>query len=173
MLATVEEVTGKKVDWELAKVYFEKSNKINELLRKLNELRTRDNPPIGLTEMIRLHHYSFTVNADVMIEKLTELYAKLENAPGKFPEKAPRILFVGRALAIGDYTVPRVLEESGGVIVAEMLDEGVRVIEKDVELEGDLLQNFAKNRYLDTLPVNIFQPAWEIRYERIKQLIEE
>lgn len=173
MLVQVEEVTGKKVDWDLAKQYFEKSNKINELLRKLGELRKKDNPPIGLTEMIRLHHYSFTVSADLMIEKLTELYAKLENAPGKFAKDAPRILFVGRALAIGDYTVPRVLEESGGVVVAEMLDEGARVIEQDVELEGDLLRNFAKNRYLDTVPINIFQPAWEIRYEYIKKLIEE
>ena len=54
-----------------------------------------------------------------------------------------------------------------------MLDEGIRVIEKDVELEGDLLYNFAKNRYLDTLPIDLFQPSWKIRYERIKQLVEE
>ena len=173
MLVQVEEITGKKVDWELAKTYFDKSNKINELFRKLNELRKKDNPPIGFTEIIRLHHYSFTVDADIMIEKLTELYNKLENAPGKFPEGAPRILVAGRAFAIGDYTVPRVLEESGGVIVAEMLDEGVRVIEKDVELEGDLLHNFAKNRYLDKLPIDLFQPSWDIRYEHIKKLIEE
>lgn len=141
LLAKVEEITGKSVDWELAKTCFEKTNKINQLLRQLNELRKKDNPPIGLNEMIKLHHYSFMVDADVMIEKLTALYEKLENAPGKFADGTPRILFVGRALAIGDYTVPRVFEEHGGVIVAEMMDEGVRAIEKDVELEGDLLEN--------------------------------
>ena len=108
-----------------------------------------------------------------MIEKLTQLYEELVNAPGKFPEGAPRILFAGRALAIGDYTVPRVLKESGGVIVAEMLDEGVRVIEKDVELEGDLMHNFAKNRYLDKTPIDLFQPSWQIRYEKMKQLISD
>lgn len=173
MLAQVEEITGRKIDQVKAREYFEKANKINELFRKINELRKKDDPPIGLYEVIRLQHYSFMVNADTMIEKLTELYAKLENAPGKFPEGAPRVLFVGRALAIGDYTVPRVLEESGGVIVAEMLDEGYRVIEKDVELEGDLVENFARNRYLDKTPICIFQPAWDVRYARIKQLIEE
>ena len=89
MLVQVEEITGKKVDWELAKTYFDKSNKINALFRKLNELRKKDNPPIGFTEIIRLQHCSFTVDADIMIEKLTELYNKLENAPGKFPEGAP------------------------------------------------------------------------------------
>lgn len=40
-----------------------------------------------------------------------------------------------------------------------MLDEGIRVSEKDVELEGDLLLNFARNRYLDKTPIDIFQPA--------------
>lgn len=171
MIAQVEEITGKKVDWDLARGYFDKSNKINALLRKIDELRKRPNPPIGLTEVIRLHHYSFMVDADIMIEKLTELVNELENAPGKFAEDAPRIVFAGRALAIGDYTVPRVFEESGGVIVAEMLDEGVRAIEKDVELDGDLLVNFARNRYLDKLPINLFQPSWKQRYERLQQLI--
>ncbi len=173
MLAQVEGITGKKVDMDLAKTYFEKSNRINELFRQLNELRKKDNPPIGLNEMIKLHHYSFAVDQDVMIEKLTELYDKLKDAPGRFDEKAPRILFVGRALAIGDYTVPRVVEESGGVIVAEFLDEAVRCIEKDVELEGDLVHNFAKNRYWDKTPINMFQPAWRKRYDHIKKLIEE
>ena len=173
MVAQVEGITGKKVDMDQAKVNFEKSNQINELLRKLNELRKKDNPPIGLTEMIRLHHNSFMVDPDVMIEKLTELYEELKDAPGKFEEKAPRFVFVGRALAIGDYTVPRVFEESGGVIVAEFLDEAIRVTEKDVELEGDLLHNFAKNRYLDKTPINVMQPSWRIRSQHIKDLVKE
>ena len=92
------------------------------------------------------------VDADVMIEKLTELVNELENAPGKFAEDAPRIVFAGRALAIGDYTVPRVFEESGGVIVAEMLDEGVRAIDKDVELEGDLLSTSPATATLTSCP---------------------
>lgn len=173
MMEKVEAITGKAVDQELAKAYFHKSNQINELLRKLGELRKKENPPLGLSEMIRLHHYSLVVDQDVIIEKLTQLYEKLKDAPGKFAEKAPRILFVGRALAIGDYTVPRVFENSGAIGVCEIFDEGVRVIEKDVELEGDLLENFAKNRYLDTLPICNFQPAWETRFARIKQLAEE
>ena len=48
MLAQVEEITGKSVDPALAKEYFEKANKINELFRKINELRKKENPPIGL-----------------------------------------------------------------------------------------------------------------------------
>lgn len=173
MLVMVEEITGKPVDMEQARKNFEMSNQMNELFRKLNELRKKDNPPIGLEEIIRLHHASFAVEPEIMIEKLEAIYNELKDAPGKFDAKAPRILFVGHALAIGDYTVPRVLEESGGNVVVEMLDEGIRVIEKDVELDGDLLRNFARNRYLDKTPVNIFQPSWEKRFQYIKELIEE
>jgi benzoyl-CoA reductase/2-hydroxyglutaryl-CoA dehydratase subunit BcrC/BadD/HgdB len=173
MVAQVEEVTGNKVDWDKARENFAKTNKINALFRRLNEMRKRKNPPIGLNEMIHLHHYSFMVDNDIMIEKLEQLCDELENAPGIFADDAPRILFAGRALAIGDYTVPRVLESSGAAIVAEMMDEGIRVYEKDVELEGDLVYNFAKNRYLDTVPNNIFQPAWMDRYEYMKKLIDE
>ncbi len=173
MIEMVEGVTGQKMDEEKAKLYIAKSNKINELLRKLNELRKKDNPPIGLQEMIRLHHYSFIVDADVMIEKLTALYEKLENAPGKFADGAPRILAVGRAFAIDDYVIPRLFEENGGVIVAELMDECIRVTEADVELEGDIVHNFAKNRYLDKTPINIFQPAWRERFDKIMQLYKE
>jgi len=173
MVAMVEKITGKPVDMELAAKNMKVSNQINEGLRKLNSLRTKENPPIGLTEMIRLHHLSFIVDPSVMVQKLEELYEKLKDAEGKFEAKAPRILFVGHALAIGDYTVPRLVESSGGCIVAEMLDEGVRAIEKDVETDGDLLRNFAKNRYRDKTPINIFQPAWKQRFDHIKELIKE
>ena len=173
MIAKVEAVTGQKVDMEKAKENFAKSNKINELLRKLGDLRKKENPPIGFNELIRLHHYSFILDPDVMIEKLTALYEKLENAPGKFQEGAPRILVAGRAFALEDYTVPRLVEENGGVIVAEFMDEAIRVTEVDVELEGDLVHNFAQNRYRDKTPINIMQPAWKQRCARIKELVEE
>lgn len=173
MVSEVEEITGKKVDWEQAKVNFAKSNKLNELFRKLNELRKRPNPPIGMTEMLHLHHDSFMVDADVMIEKMTELYDELKDAPGIFPEDSPRFVVVGRAFAIGDYTVPRVFEDKGGVIVAELLDEGIREYEKDVELEGDLINNFARNRYRDKTPINVMQPSWKLRCDVIKQLVAD
>lgn len=173
MLAKIEELTGKPVDMEKAKEFFAKSNKINDCLAKLNELRKKDNPPIGFDEMIRLHHFSFFIDADIIIEKLEALYENLKDAPGKFPEGAPRILVAGRVFAMGDYTVPRLIEQSGGVIVAEMMDEGVRLVENNVELEGDLVRNFAKSRYRDALPINLFQPAWQQRLDKLKALVNE
>lgn len=173
MVAQVEEITGKSVDWEEAKANFAKSNKINDLLRQINELRKQDNPPIGLNDVIHLHHYSFIVDADVMIEKLEALIEKISGTTGNF-EGAPRILFAGRVIALGDYTVPRLFEESGACIVAEQFDEGYRVLEKDIDVDAeDLVAEFAKNRYVDTLPLSVMQPSWKQRLEYIKKLIKE
>jgi benzoyl-CoA reductase/2-hydroxyglutaryl-CoA dehydratase subunit BcrC/BadD/HgdB len=108
-----------------------------------------------------------------MAEKLEELYDVLKDAPGKFTEGAPRILFAGHALAMGDYVVPKLVEDSGGAIVADFLDEGIRSYRVDISTEGDPIVAFAKARYLDKEPVNMFQPAWEDRYEFIKSIIEE
>lgn len=173
MLAMVEEKCGGKADMDLARAFFEKTNQVNAGLRKIDSLRKKDNPPIGLTEFIRLNHYSFAVPADIMIVKLDELYEKLKDAPGKFPEKAPRILFVGHALAMGDYTVPRVVEESGAAIVADFLDEGMRVYRHDLHIKDDPITDFARCRYLEKPPINIFQPAWKQRYEYMLELFDE
>lgn len=173
MKTKLEEMSGETIDNNYVKEYMEKTNKTNAGLRKIDSLRKKDNPPIGLTEFIRLNHYSFNVEPDIMIRKLEELYRLLKDAPGKFPEKAPRILFAGHALAMGDYTVPRLVEEAGGAIVADFLDEGIRPYRNDIELEGDPLLAFARSRYLEKPPINVFQPAWEKRFESIQELIKE
>ena len=137
-------------------------------------LRVGENSPIGFEDYIRLQHLSFSLgDPAVFAEKLEVIYEELKTAPGDYPEKAPRLLLVGRVLAIGDYVVPRLLDQFGGAVVAEFLDEGVRVTEKDVELEGDLLENFARSRYLEKMPVTIFQPSWKERFAYIKKAVED
>ncbi len=169
----LEEMTGKPIDNKKFEEYLEQGNKVNEGLRKIDSLRKKDNPPIGLSEFIRLNHYSFTVEPTIMAEKLNELYEVLKDAPGKFPENAPRILFAGHALAIGDYMVPKLVEESGAVIVTDFLDEGIRTYKDDIKLGGDPLEAFARSRYLEKPPINIFQPAWKQRKDYMVDLINE
>lgn len=173
MQSKLEEITGKPIDNKEIEDYIRKNNKVNEGLRKIDSLRKKPNPPIGLTEFIRLNHYSFNVDPDIMAVKLDELYDALKDAPGKFPEGAPRILFAGHALAIGDYMVPKLVEEAGAVIAADFLDEGIREYKHDVAITGDPIVDFARARYLDRPPVNIFQPAWKQRFKYIQQIIEE
>jgi benzoyl-CoA reductase/2-hydroxyglutaryl-CoA dehydratase subunit BcrC/BadD/HgdB len=173
MQEKLEEVTGNKLDEDALKEQFKKTNRINAALRKLDELRKKENPPIGMNEFIRLNHYSFTVDPDVVAEKLEALYDELKDAPGIFPEGAPRILIAGHAIAMGDYTVPKLVEEAGGAIVADFMDEGIRPYKNDISLEGDPIEAFARCRYLEKPPVDIFQPSWKERMAYIRKLIEE
>lgn len=174
MVAKIEEVTGNKVDMTKAREYMSDTNRINAGLRKIDALRKKDNPPIGELEFIKLVHHSYMIEPKLMIQKLDELYEELKDAPGKFAPNAPRLLLFGHAVAIGDYTVPRVFEESGAVFVTEFLDEGIRPFKWDVDVEADdLLLAFAKSRYLEKPPVNIFQPSWKTRFDHTKQLISD
>lgn len=173
MKRKLEELSGVEMKDEKVKEYIKKTNRVNEGLRKIDSLRKKEDPPIGLYDFIRLNHYSFNVDLDVMAQKLDELYDVLKDAPGKFTKDAPRILFAGHALAMGDYVVPKLVEDSGGAIVADFLDEGVRSYKVDISLDGDPVVAFARARYLDKAPINVFQPAWEDRYEVIKSIIDE
>ena len=174
MVAKVEEVTGNKADEDKVREYMADTNAINAWLRKIDELRKKDNPPIGELEFIKLNHYSFMVEPKVMIQKLGELYDELKDAPGKFSPDVPRLLLFGHAVAIGDYTVPRVFEDSGAVFVTEFLDEGIRPFKWDLDVNAeDPLRAFAKSRYLEKPPVNIFQPSWKTRFEYTKRLISD
>ena len=174
MISSVEEITGKKVDLDAAKKNFEVSNRINEIFRKIDALRVGAFNPIRFEDYMRLQHLSFSLgNPEGFVDRLEEIYENLKKAEPVFPEKAPRLLLVGRVIAIGDYVVPRLLDQFGGAVVAQFLDEGVRVNEKDVELDGDLIEKFARNRYLDKMPVTIFQPSWKERFAYIRKAIED
>ena len=74
---------------------------------------------------------------------------------------------------MGDYIVPKLIEDSGGVIVAELLDQGIRQYLWNVKTDGDLMGNLGKTYYLERTPPSIFQPAWEKRIEYTKKLIKD
>ena len=169
----LEDLTGNKITNDNLKKYVGYTNRINQALRKIDDLRKKDNPPLGENEFIHLNHYSLLCEPEFAADKLEELYEKLKDAPGKFADKAPRILFAGHALAIGDYIVPKLIEDYGSVIVTEMLDEGIRPFKVDIETEGDILRNFGEAMFLKKTPINVFQPAWEDRFAYMKQLISD
>ena len=148
-------------------------DKINELLRKIDELRKQDNPPITFSDFIKLNHYTLRVDYDTSIEALTQIYEELKNAPGAHAKDAPRILIMGRAVALGDYQVPTIIESAGGSIVTEFLDEAIRPFKCDIPTEGDVVEAYASAMYDNRVPQCIFQPAWETRFEHLKELIKE
>jgi len=173
MLCTVGEITGKSVDSEAALENFRVSNEIGASLRRICALRKK-RAPIGFEDYMRLQHLSVTLcDPAYAAEACGRIADELEAAPDCFPAGAPRVVLAGRAVAVGDYTVPRLLDECGCVVAAEILDECARVTEKDLPLEGDPVLGFAKSRYRDKLPIDIFQPSWQKRFGRLEELIRE
>ena len=171
MLARVEEFTGQKMDRDAAAENFARSNRINELFRRMNRLRKTDCIPIGIEDMILMHHRSLQLSGEKLESALENAVERLEKAQPRFAPDAPRLILMGRS--VGDYELLRMIDESGCPVVAEILDETVRVLDSDVEPEGDLLESFAKSRYLERLPTNTFQPSWKQRFEKLRSVIEE
>lgn len=172
-IGRVEDLTGQKADRDAAAENFARSNRINELFRRMNRLRKTDCVPIGIEDVILMHHRSLQLSgerAEAVFENLVEV---LEKAESRFAPDAPRLILMGRTVAIGDYELLRMIDESGCPVVAEILDETVRVLDSDVEPGGDPLESFAKSRYLGRLPTNTFQPSWKQRFEKLRSVIEE
>jgi len=169
----LEGLTGNKISDEKLKESISSINKIRDLLRKINLLRKEQPLPIGSDEFIRLNHYSFYCDPAKLPPKLNDLYGQLQKGKSPFPKEAPRLLLAGHVVGVGDYVVPKLIEASGGVVVAELLDEGMRQCAWNVKTDGDLTRNLVETYYLERTPPSIFQPVWEERVEFIKKLIRD
>jgi benzoyl-CoA reductase/2-hydroxyglutaryl-CoA dehydratase subunit BcrC/BadD/HgdB len=169
----LEILTGNKITDEKLKNSIESYNRIRALLKKINMLRNVQPPPLGGYDFIRLNHLSYYMDPEDLARKLDDLHEQLKKSQSPFSNNAPRILFAGHVVGVGDYVVPKLIEDSGGVIAAEFLDEGMRHCESYVKTEGDLLKNIGDAYYSERNPPSIFQPAWEKRLEIIHRIVKE
>jgi benzoyl-CoA reductase/2-hydroxyglutaryl-CoA dehydratase subunit BcrC/BadD/HgdB len=169
----LEALTSQKISDEKLRESIESVNNIRTLLRKIDLLRREQPPPIGGYDFIRLNHYSFHSDPAVLSAKLNDLYRQLQNGKSPFPAEALRILLVGHVVGIGDYVVPRLIEDSGGVIVAELLEEGMRHCAWNVSTDGDLMSNLAATYYLERTPPSMYMPSWKKRADIIKKVVRD
>jgi benzoyl-CoA reductase/2-hydroxyglutaryl-CoA dehydratase subunit BcrC/BadD/HgdB len=169
----LEVLTGNEISNAKLKESIESINEIRYILKKINILRREQPPTIGGYDFIRLNHYSFYCNPPMLTVKLKELHKELQTNKSPFSTEAPRILIAGHVIGVGDYVVPKLIEESGGIIAAEFLDEGMRHWAWNVKTDGNLMRNLGETHYLERTPPSVFQPAWEERVETIKKLIRD
>ena len=169
----LEELTGILISDRNLKVAIDSINTIRSALRNINQLRKIHPPPIGGYDFLRLNHASFYCDLYEFTSKLSDLCSKLKKKESSFSETAPRILLGGRVIAVGDYLVPKLIEDLGGVIVCEFLDEGVRHCQWNVRSEGNLMANLKETYFIKRIPPSIFQPAWRERVDHMKKIIIE
>lgn len=170
---TLEKLSGNEISEDKLNESIESLDRVRGLLGKISLLRKTQSPPIGGDDFIHLNHASFYCDRDVLIRKLKDLYEELQKHKGAFSGKTPRILLAGHVVGVGDYVVPKLIEDSGAVIAAEFLDEGIRQRVQNAKTNGDPIRYLADAYYLRMTPPSIFQPAWKERITFLKRLIKD
>lgn len=168
----LEGLTGEGLTQDKLLQSVKQYNRVGELLSKIGEFRKEHPPVIGGEEFIKLNHYALRSDPAAAIRNLEKIYKDLKREKSRFTEGAKRIMVAGRGFAFGDYTPLRIIEESGGVVVTELLDEGI-VHPEAVKVDGDHMENIAQRYYKDMVPSCLFTPSWAVRWKRVDRLLEE
>lgn len=148
LIEGLEKLTGNKITDEKLKAAVAKQNEARVLLKKVNDLRKAENPVISGTDMLKLTLSSTNMPIDEYIELLK---AFLEDAANRTPITGARarIMVIGSALDNPEYL--KVIEDKGGLVVADALCFGERGFGEPMEIDDkDVLGSIAKY-YLERL----------------------
>jgi len=148
LIAGLEKLTGNKITDEKLKAAVAKQNEARALIKQVNALRRAEHPVINGTDMLKLMLASTNMPIDTYIELLK---AFLADVPNRAPitEARARIMIIGSALDNPEYL--KVIEDKGGLIVADALCFGERGYGDPLEIdEADVLGSIAKY-YLERL----------------------
>ncbi len=168
----LEKLTGHEITDEKLLASIEKYNRIRGLLDEIRLLRKKHPPLIGGLDFIRLNHYAVKCDPEVAIKCLEKIRDSLRKDEGGDTPEALRLMIAGRGFAFGDYILLKTIEESGGVVVTELLDEGM-VYPGEAKIKGEPLQNLAEFYYRAMVPCCLFNPSWGKRSEQLDVLSEE
>lgn len=157
LLATVEKATGNKVT---AAALADSIKLINRKRQALNRLyNTRKNAPVPISGKdallaIQIAFYDdperFTTQTNALCDELDK---RIEAGDGVFPAGAPRIMITGTPMAIPNWKLHHVVENSGAAVVVEESCTGTRYFENAVDESGttidEQIQALAE-RYMKT-----------------------
>ncbi len=170
----LEQLTGTEITEEKLQEAIALYNRMRELLKEISLMRRAATPPLTSMDFLRLNHASFFLDPEVMVQFLASLRDRLKGQTTEAPsETMPRLILTGPNLAYGDYKVPELVEEAGGIVVAEEFCEGLRYYWQNVEADGDPMQSLAV-RYLDKrLPCAFIRPSSALRADFLIKLARD
>jgi benzoyl-CoA reductase/2-hydroxyglutaryl-CoA dehydratase subunit BcrC/BadD/HgdB len=139
-------------------------NRKRKALERLRILRSASPAPISGLDSLLIHQISFyddPVRFTDSVNKLCdELEERINQKNGVFPIDAPRILISGCPMAVPNWKVPSIIENSSAVIVGEESCVGERGLRGDVSVEANTVEMLLSNlvdRYFD-IDCAIFTP---------------
>lgn len=147
LITSLEEFTGNKLTDEKLKAAIDKENEIRGLVRQVYELRKAEHPVINGEDCLKITLAHCDYPADEYIEMLKAFLADAKNrAP--ITDARARLMVIGSALDNPGYL--KVIEDKGGLFVADALCYGSRPFSYDLEVKGNLLESIAEY-YLDRI----------------------
>jgi benzoyl-CoA reductase/2-hydroxyglutaryl-CoA dehydratase subunit BcrC/BadD/HgdB len=163
----LEQITGIDLTEERLAEAVAQCNRERELLREISQMRKSDQTPISARDFVMINHASMLVDKAALIENLALLVEELKGAE-PLAINGPRLLLTGSTLAMGDHKIIELIESSGGNVVVEEFDEGIKPHRNTVKANGDLLNALSEAYFMDRVAPAWFRPG----NERLDYLIK-
>ncbi|MDO9578885.1 MAG: double-cubane-cluster-containing anaerobic reductase [Candidatus Cloacimonadales bacterium] len=145
----LEELSGKKITVENLKKGIEIVNNKRKAIHRLAKLRAADPAPIsGLDALLinQIYFYDNPVRFTESVNKTCdELEERISKKEGVFPPDAPRLLVSGCPMAVPNWKLPTIIEQSGAVIVGEESCVGERGTRNETVIEGNSVEELLDN----------------------------
>ncbi|MBU1319233.1 MAG: 2-hydroxyacyl-CoA dehydratase family protein [candidate division Zixibacteria bacterium] len=177
-MAKIEEISGKEISLQNLRRGVQIANNKRKAAHRLNRLRAANPAPIsGLDALLvnQVYFYDDPVRFTDSVNKICdELEDRIAENDGVFAPDTPRILISGCPMAVPNWKVPAIVEDSGAVIVGEESCVGERGTQNLVDVTADSLDGLLDSivdRYC-RIDCAIFTPN-ESRLDHVKQLVQQ
>lgn len=163
LISNLEELSGNKLTDEKLKAAIDKHNEARQLVRKVYEASKADKPVLNGSDLLCVTMAYDDYPVDEYIEMLKALLAAMPTMKPVETGRA-RLMLIGSALDNPGYL--KVIEDKGGLFVADALCTGYRQFAEDLTVKGDLLESIALY-YLD----RVMCPRMMDHHKRLQQMI--
>ncbi len=148
----LEEFTGNRITRKGLRAAIELTNRRRALIRRLYEARKREVVPIWGRDALLATNMWYHDEPGRWADRMESLCREIENlTQGVRDKSAPRVLLTGSPVILPTWKIPRLIEESGAVLVADDICTGAKVVWDPVRVSdwsiGDMMLGLA-DRYL-------------------------
>lgn len=171
----LEEFTGNRISKRGLRAAIELTNRRRALIRRLYETRKRPEVPIWGRDVLLATNMWFHDDPERWVRQMELLCDEVEGiGEGVRDAGAPRMLLTGSPVILPTWKIPRLIEESGAVLVADEICTGAKVVWDPVyvvDWSMDEMMLGLADRYLMN-SCACFTPN-RARIERLLQFVEQ
>ena len=125
----LEEFTGNRITKKALRAAIELTNRRRALIRRLYEVRKRENVPIWGRDVLLATNLWSHDDPERWIRHMELLCDEVEaRKEGVRDANAPRVLLTGSPVILPTWKIPRLIEESGAILVADEICTGAKVV---------------------------------------------